>query len=354
MMQQAFTTDEARWQAVLDRSTAADGQFYYAVITTGVYCRTTCPSRRPRRESVRFYETAPLAEQAGFRACKRCRPGSLSTEQRVVAQVQRLLDEAEERVTLEELAASVQMSPYYLQRLFKRATGLSPKEYARARRAERFKEELRQGSKVTDALYEAGYGSSRALYEEVGRQLGMTPGAYRSGGEGQRIAYGFGDTSLGRVMVAATSRGVCSLRFGSDGETLAELRREFPRAVLERDDQEMQPYLVAVQEHLAGQKQRLDLALDLRQTPFQRRVWEALRTIPYGEVRSYSEIARMIGEPGAVRAVARACASNPVALAIPCHRVIRADGSLSGYRWGIERKEALLNQERRAAATSAS
>lgn len=352
-MQKAFTTDDARWQAVLDHSAAADGEFYYAVITTGVYCRTRCPSRRPRRESVRFFETPHEAEQAGFRACKRCRPGALSTEQRVVAQVQRLLDETEETITLVELAASVHVSPYHLQRLFKRATGFSPKEYARVRRAERLKVQLRQGATVTDALYEAGYGSSRALYEEVGRQLGMTPGEYRNGGVGQRIAYGFADTSFGRVMVAATGRGVCALRFGPDGETLDGLRQEFPRADLERSDDGVAPYLAAIQEHLMGQKQGLDIALDLRHTPFQQRVWEALRSIPYGEVRSYSEIARMIGEPGSVRAVARACASNPVALAVPCHRVIRADGSLSGYRWGRERKEALLDQERRLAVTTA-
>lgn len=338
--------DEERWQAVLQREAAAEGLFYYAVLSTGIYCRPTCPSRRPRRENVRFYDSIPAAEAAGFRPCQRCRPRHLSTEQRVVAQVEQLLCTAEESPTLQELGEAVGLSPFHLQRLFKKATGLSPRQYAARHRAQRLKEQLKAGSSVSQALYEAGYGSSRALYESARGELGMTPGAYRRGGAGQRIAYAWAQSPLGPVLVAATERGLCALRFSEDlQEARASLAAEFPRAELYESPGDLTPYLEAIQAHLAGSLPVLDLPLDLRATPFQQRVWEALRAIPYGERRSYKQIAEVIKQPSAVRAVARACATNPIALAIPCHRVVRSDGDLSGYRWGVERKEALLRQE---------
>ncbi|MFZ5815256.1 MAG: bifunctional DNA-binding transcriptional regulator/O6-methylguanine-DNA methyltransferase Ada [Bacillota bacterium] len=340
-------SDERRWQAVLGRDAAADGLFYYAVTTTGVYCRPTCPSRRPRRENVRFFETTSQAEQAGFRPCRRCQPQTVSTDQRVVAQVQQILQTAESTPSLAALGKAVGLSPFHLQRLFKRATGLTPKEYAQLHRAERLKAELKQGANVTQALYEAGYGSPRALYEKAARHLGMSPGAYRSGGAGEEIAYATAETPLGRVLVAATPRGVCDLRFGDEDQPLVEgLRREFPRAAIRHDPEALAPHLRAVQAHLTGRQTRLDLPLDVKGTAFQQRVWEALRSIPYGEVRSYRELAAMIGEPTAVRAVARACATNPVAVVVPCHRIVRTSGDLAGYRWGVERKRALLEQER--------
>lgn len=342
----SYQDENARWQAVLLRDPAADGEFYYAVSSTGIYCRPTCPSRRPRRERVSFFATSNAAEQAGFRPCHRCQPNAVSSEQRVVAQVEHLLQTAETRLTLADLGKAVGLSPYHLQRLFKRATGMSPKEYHARCRTERLKAGLREGALVTDALYDAGFGSSRALYDQADQQLGMTPGAYRRGGAGVNIGYATGETALGAVLVAATERGICALRFGEQEDILAELRQEFPNATFTHEPERLAPYTQAVASHVAGQQNRLDLPLDVKATVFQQRVWAALRSIPYGEVRSYTEVAAMIGEPTAVRAVARACATNPVALVVPCHRVVRSTGELSGYRWGVDRKEALLRQER--------
>lgn len=345
-MERSDQSDDERWQAVLRREATADGRFYYAVATTGVYCRPACPSRRPKRENVSFFETIEAAQSAGFRPCRRCEPHKVSTQQRVVAHVQRLLQTAETAPSLAELAETVGLSPFYLQRLFKRATGLSPKEYASLCRMDRLKAGLKQGATVTAALYEAGYGSSRALYDQAQQQLGMTPSAYRRGGAGERIAYATAETPLGRILVAATDRGVCALRFGETEPALVtELEHEFPRAGLVHDPDGLEPYVKAVRAHLSGRQTSLDFPLDVRATAFQQQVWNALRSIPYGEVRSYREVAGMIGEPTAVRAVARACATNPVALAIPCHRVLRASGHLSGYRWGIDRKRVLLDRE---------
>lgn len=293
-----------------------------------------------------FFATPAEAEQAGFRPCLRCRPGAVSAQQQVVARVRQLLEESDPAPTLAELGQAVGMSPFHLQRLFKQATGLSPRQYAAARRAERLKQELRQGASVTTALYDAGYGSARALYADAHRQLGMSPGSYRKGGQGQQIAYGFSDTPIGRMLIAATSKGICAVRFGADEPLLAELRSEFPRAEIVANQQAVEAYAEAVLAHLAGRDTRLDLPVDVDATAFQQRVWAALRAIPYGETRSYSEVAAMIGEPSAVRAVARACATNPVALVVPCHRVVRTGGALSGYRWGVERKRRLLDQER--------
>ncbi|MFZ5826375.1 MAG: bifunctional DNA-binding transcriptional regulator/O6-methylguanine-DNA methyltransferase Ada [Bacillota bacterium] len=342
--------DEVRWQAVVQRDGRADGLFYYGVASTGIYCRPSCPSRRPRRENVRFFDSQEAAEQAGFRPCRRCRPEALSTQQRVVAQVQELLQTAETPPSLAELGTAVGLSPFHLQRLFKRATGLSPREYANHCRLERLKVGLKQGATVTEALYEAGYGSSRALYDQAQTHLGMTPSAYRRGGAGERIAYACAETPLGWVLVAATGRGLCALRFGeAEGALVAELAAEFPRAALVPGASELAPYVEAVKAYLSGGRTSLDLPLDVKATAFQQQVWGALRSIPYGEVRSYREVAAMIGQPAAVRAVARACATNPVALAVPCHRVVRANGDLSGYRWGVERKQRLLERERAVA-----
>jgi AraC family transcriptional regulator, regulatory protein of adaptative response / methylated-DNA-[protein]-cysteine methyltransferase len=339
--------DDGRWNAVLERQETADGLFYYAVRSTGIYCRPSCPSRRPKRENVTFFDSVEAAEEAGFRPCLRCSPQQISGWQRVVAQVEKLLRTAETPPSLAELADAVGLSPYHLQRLFKKATGLSPKQYAAALRAERLKAELKQGAaSVTAALYEAGYGSPRALYEQAQVHLGMTPGAYRRGGDEQRIAYAFVDTAVGRMLVAATSKGVCAVRFGEDAAMLAELRAEFPRATLVEDAAATEPYVEAVAGCLAGRAPASGVPLDVRATAFQQKVWAALQSIPAGEVRSYSEVAAMIGAPSAVRAVAKACAANPIALVVPCHRVVRASGELSGYRWGVERKRALLSRER--------
>lgn len=333
---------EERWLAVLNRDPSA--AFCYAVTSTGIYCRPACPSRRPKRENVRFFADAASAEAAGFRPCRRCLPQSLSTEQRVVAEVKRRLEEGP--ASLADLGEAVGMSPYHLQRLFKRATGLSPKQYADSLRAARLKAQLKQGATVTEAIYEAGYGSVRSAYTQAQAHLGMTPAAYKNGGAGAAIRYACADTALGRLLVAASPAGVCALRFGEEPALVDELRSEFPGATLLHDPVAVQPFMEAVNAHLAGRQPALELPLDLKATAFQQRVWAALQAIPYGEVRSYREVAEQIGEPTAVRAVARACASNPVALAIPCHRVVRSDGTFAGFRWGLDRKQALLRLER--------
>jgi AraC family transcriptional regulator, regulatory protein of adaptative response / methylated-DNA-[protein]-cysteine methyltransferase len=341
-----MNNDDARWEAVIRRTPAADGLFYYGVQSTGIYCRPTCPSRRPKREHVAFFVTPEAAEQAGFRPCLRCHPKEVSTQQRVVAQARDLLEALDPAPTLAQLGAAVGMSPYHLQRLFRKATGMSPREYAAALRTERLKAGLRQGATVTGALYDAGYGSARALYDQAHRQLGMSPGAYKKGGQGVTIQYTLQDTPLGRMLLAATARGICALRFGEDEPLLAELHQEFPRATMVADAGDLDGYVSAVSAYLRGEHRRLDLPLDVNATAFQQKVWDALCAIPYGETRSYQAVAQSIGDPRAVRAVARACATNPVALVVPCHRVVRAGGELSGYRWGVERKRRLLDREK--------
>ena len=343
---QPYVTDNARWKAVLSRDASADGAFYYAVHPTGVYCRPTCPSRRPLRANVAFFEDIDSAERANFRPCLRCRPKEVSPQQRVVAHILQLLDTVEVPPSLAELSEAVGLSSSHLQRVFKRATGLSPKQYAAAQRLQRFKAGLKQGCSVTGAMYDAGYGSSRGLYEKASQQLGMAPGAYKRGGEAEQIAYTLTDSPLGRMLVAATERGICALRFGEDDALIQELQSEYPHATLVPNRRAVAPYIRAALDHLSGRHARLDLPLDVQATAFQSRVWDALREIPYGQTRSYREVAHMIGEPEAVRAVARACASNPVALVVPCHRVVRADGELSGYRWGVQRKRVVLDRER--------
>lgn len=337
--------DERRWTAVLERDPRAEGRFVYAVATTGIYCRPTCPSRRPKRANVAFYATPAAAEAAGYRACKRCTPSQVSREQRVVAAVQRQLEDADVAPTLAELGETVGMSPAHLQRVFTSATGMSPKEYANALKAERMKRELASAETVAGAQYDAGFGSGRAAYEAATAHFGMTPGRFKRGGAGETIRYAHGDGPLGRFLVAATDRGVCALRFGADGHTRGELHDEFPAAEIRHDEARVGPLVARVVDHLRTLDDTLTLELDVRATEFQQRVWSALRAIPAGETRTYGEIAEAIGAPNAVRAVARACATNPVALAVPCHRVIRANGDLAGYRWGLERKRALLASE---------
>jgi AraC family transcriptional regulator of adaptative response/methylated-DNA-[protein]-cysteine methyltransferase len=348
--------DATAWSAVLARDAAYDGRFVYAVRTTGVFCRPTCPSRRPNRENVQFFSTTESAERAGFRACRRCRPKSAlpSALMQRVELAREYLDErvaatTEARVTLDELARAVGASPFHLQRTFKRVTGMTPAAYLRARRSERLKAELRRGETVSRATYSAGFGSSSRVYELADAQLGMTPAAYRDGGRGVRIHYAITPSPFGQLLVAATERGICAVALGDRAKALVrELEAEYPKATIEpatSGESDFAAWVAAIVRHLEGTALHLDVPLDLRATAFQHRVWRALREIPYGETRSYSEIARAIGAPRAVRAVASACANNRVAVVIPCHRAIRADGAPAGYRWGLDRKRRILAQE---------
>jgi len=296
---------------------------------------------------VEFFAGPNEAERAGYRACLRCKPTQISAQAQYVTHARQLLDNAEGVVTLRELSQRVGLSPFHLQRLFKRATGLSPREYQSARRLQHVKTGLRKGEDVTTALYDAGFGSPSRLYEKAPQQLGMTPGEYRRGGAGANITFAIAPTPLGRLLIATTERGLCAVRFGDNASDLEQgLRKEFHAAELHRDDAAMQRYVKPLLASIRGENTTVDLPLDVRATAFQMKVWNKLRQIPRGETRSYGEVAREIGEPRAVRAVARACASNPVALAVPCHRVVRSDGGLAGYRWGMERKKKLLERER--------
>jgi AraC family transcriptional regulator of adaptative response/methylated-DNA-[protein]-cysteine methyltransferase len=337
---------EMQWQQVMARDARQDGRFVFAVRTTGVYCRPSCPSRRPRRDSVEFFANPQQAEHAGYRACLRCKPTEISAQARAVVRARQLLDEADGILTLAELSRRVGVSPFHLQRLFKRATGLSPREYQSARRMQQVKQGLRKGDDVTTALYDAGFGSPSRLYEKSSQQLGMTPGTYRRGGAGVTIQFAIVPSPLGRMMVAATSRGLCAVRFGESATDLERvLREEFRAAEIHRNDAALRSYVQPLMASIRGENATVDLPLDVRATAFQKKVWDELRRIPRGETRSYTEVAHAIGDDKAVRAVARACASNPVAIAVPCHRVVRSDGDISGYRWGVERKKKLLEQE---------
>ncbi len=349
--------NEARWQAVLRRDGAMDGQFVYGVVTTGVYCRPGCASRVPRRENVRFFDSAAEAEAAGLRACKRCTPGADGERdemaERMRALCRYLEEHADEAVTLEQLGVRAGLSPEHLQRTFKRIVGVSPKQYAEHLRMERFKSSLQQSSgNVTGAIFDAGYGSLSRLYEKVDTRLGMTPMEYRGGGAGVEISYAAEVTPIGLMMVGATDRGLCFVQFGENAEVLlGELRTQYPKALVhamaEPAPAAFREWMAGLNEYLAGRKPDLRLPVHVRATAFQLMVWNHLQRIPAGQVESYGEVAEAIGQPRAARAVARACASNSVALAIPCHRVIRGTGEMGGYRWGTGRKRALLDLERR-------
>lgn len=346
---------DARWQAVQTRDRRFDGAFVYAVRSTGIYCRCTCPSRRPNRQQVSFFSGPGAASQAGFRACLRCCPDqglSADRQMDLVRTACRHIQEATDGPpTLAELSVSLKVSPGHLQRVFKRQLGVTPRQFADACRQDRFKARLKSGWDITDAIFDAGYGSSSRLYEGSLDNLGMSPATYKRGGSkrgggGARIAYTTVDSPLGHLLVAATTQGVCSVKIGDDQEELEnELRGEFPGAELGRDNPALGGWVAAIVGHLTGQLPNLDLPVDVRATAFQRLVWEYLRAIPYGETRTYQQIALELGQPGAARAVGRACATNPVAVVVPCHRVVRRDGNLGGYRWGLHRKEALLAQE---------
>ncbi|HSQ23577.1 MAG TPA: bifunctional DNA-binding transcriptional regulator/O6-methylguanine-DNA methyltransferase Ada [Pyrinomonadaceae bacterium] len=342
------------WNAVVARDTSRDGSFVFAVRSTGIYCRPSCPARRPRREQVSFFQVPEAAEQAGFRACRRCHPRrAQASDPRIelVRQICHAIEEHdEEPQTLKTLSAETRVSAHHLQRTFKEIMGITPRQYAESRRLDQFKTNVKQGASVTDAMYDAGYGSSRGLYEQSSSRLGMTPATYGRGGKGMRIIYTTTDCSLGRLLVAATERGVCSVALGdSDAKLVAALFAEYPNASIDSKDTTISPslniWLHEVLKLIAGKTPHADLPLDVQATAFQWQVWEELRRIPRGTTRSYQDVAEAIGKPKAVRAVARACASNHVALVIPCHRVIREDKGLGGYRWGMERKRKLLKQE---------
>ena len=329
-----------RWQAVLARDRRCDGAFVYAVRSTGIYCRPSCASRRPRRTQVTFFPIPEAAERAGFRACLRCHPADARGSDPQVALVRdacRTLDAGEKP----------QADPHRLARAFKRVLGITPRQYAATRRVARFKDELKRRKQVSPALYEAGYSSTSRVYERTHEQLGMTPATYARGGTGIGIAYATVPTSLGRLLVAATERGVCRVALGDNAAALeADLLAEFTGARVVQDKSgKLEGWVEAILAYLDGHEPHLDLPLDIRATAFQRRVWQELQKIPFGTTRSYADVARRIGQPQASRAVARACATNPVALVIPCHRVVREDGELGGYRWGLERKRTLVNLE---------
>jgi AraC family transcriptional regulator of adaptative response/methylated-DNA-[protein]-cysteine methyltransferase len=345
--------DEARcWQAVLNRDAANDGRFVYAVRSTGVYCRPSCPAWRPTREGVVFYPVPEAAEQAGFRPCGRCRPNEVTATDpgvQVVRRICRYVEaNLEEKLSLAALGAQAGLSPEHLQRTFKRVTGISPRQYADACRLGRLKTRLRERSTVTMALYEAGYGSSSRLYERAASQLGMTPATYQRGGRDMRLRYTVVASPLGRLLVAATERGISAVYLGdSDAPLEAALAKEYPEAEINRDGNGLEGWVEELLKHLNGEQPHLDLPLDVRATAFQWRVWQELRAIPYGSTRTYTEIARAVGQPTSARAVARACATNPVSVLVPCHRVVREDGELAGYRWGVERKQKLLDREQK-------
>ena len=345
-----YATDDARYRAVEARDKAADGRFITAVTTTGVYCRPHCPSRTPKRQNVRFFLGPEEARAAGFRACRRCNPDASAPRDARLDPVRaacRLIESAEDTApTLEELGEAAGLSPFHLQRTFKAVMGTTPRQYWDARRVGRLKANLKAGEGVASALYGAGYGSSSRLYEKAGAQLGMTPASYGKGGEGAVIAYAFADTALGRVIVGATAAGICFVGIGDrDDALLAELQGDYPKAELAADPDGLGETVAEVAAALDGREPHAALPVDVRGTAFQRQVWEALKAIPMGETRTYSELAAAAGRPKAVRAAASACANNPVALIVPCHRAIGTDGSMRGYRWGVERKQALLETE---------
>lgn len=345
------------WQALQTRDANFDGVFFYGVTSTGIYCRPTCPSKLPKRENVLFFVLPEAAQLSGFRDCLRCQPKqavSHHPQAKLIQQICAAISATPETAAnLATLSAQTKLSPAHLQRVFKKLMGISPRQYAEAVRISYFKAQIKNGSDVTAAMYEAGFSSSSRLYEKAAAQLGMTPATYRKGGKSMNINYTITDCSLGKLLVATTERGICAVTLGDSIESLTQaLFEEFPRAEIHRDEKILRTAVNALLKYLAGQQPQLDLPLDVQATAFQKRVWEELRRIPYGQTASYTEIARRLNQPTAARAVARACATNPVALINPCHRVIRGNGELSGYRWGIERKQKLLAQEQEAVPAS--
>ncbi|MBV8863982.1 MAG: bifunctional DNA-binding transcriptional regulator/O6-methylguanine-DNA methyltransferase Ada [Acidobacteriaceae bacterium] len=344
-----YTTDENRWSAVLSREKDADGKFYYSVATTGVYCRPSCASRRPRRENVRFHISCEEAEHAGFRPCKRCRPGERGPAEQwalVIGEACRAIEHAAEVPDLDEIARASRMSRFHFQRVFKSVTGVTPRAYFVACRTRRLQAELQSSKTVTEAIYGAGFNSSARFYANSGEMLGMQPKTFRKGGKDTSIRFAVGECSLGSILVAATGKGICSILLGDDPEVLVrDLHDRFPKAELVAGDDAFEAWVATTAGLVENPKQGFDLPLDVQGTAFQQRVWQALRDIPLGSTASYEEIATKLGTPKAVRAVAGACAANSIAVAIPCHRVVRKDGELSGYHWGVERKRALLERE---------
>jgi len=339
---------DRRWALVQARNLKADGMFVYAVKSTGIFCRPSCPSRRPQREQVEFFDSTEAAQRAGYRACRRCMPLERNSQLAKIEAACRYIDEnVETTLSLEDISRQAGLSPFHFQRLFKRTLGISPRQYQQARRAGKFKKALLSEARITDAIYDAGYGSSSRAYETSNERLGMTPSEFRRNGQGVAIRYTTVVTELGRLLIATTDRGVCAVRFGDNDKMLdRDLRQEFSAAEIVRDDGALQSVAGEVKKLLAEPAGAGAIPLDIQGTAFQQRVWSALRRIPRGQTRSYSQIAENIGSPKAVRAVANACATNPVALVVPCHRVVHKSGSLSGYRWGVERKKALLQAER--------
>lgn len=340
--------DQEAWRAVEQHDAAYDGRFVYAVKTTGVYCRPSCSSKRPARRNVNFFAEPNAAERAGYRPCKRCDPRGDHQQPGAVARARAFIEQDPSRtISLDDLAAAIGMSAHHLQRSFKQLVGVSPREYQDALRSAQFRKRLRAGESVSRATYEAGYGSSSRVYERAAKSLGMTPAVYRKGGAGMHIVYTIADSPLGRVLVAFTKLGVCAVAMGDSDEALeANLRADFPRALIDRGDHRPHAWVSAVLERIRHPRSiGREIPLDVNGTAFQRLVWKALQEIPAGDSRSYAAVAAAIGKPTAVRAVARACATNKVAVVIPCHRVVREDGALGGYRWGLERKERLLAEE---------
>ncbi len=346
-----FLSNDDRWHALVEHDPQACGEFVYGVLTTGVYCRPSCASRLPNRENVRFFDTSEKAEKAGFRPCKRCRPEAPEWEQphiRAVMKACKRIDDADEPLSLKELAAAAGLSVFHFQRVFKKIVGVTPKQYTMEKRASRFRERLTKGTTVTEAVYDAGFGSSSRFYEKATPTLGMKPSVYKNGAQDVSIRFAIVPCFLGLVLVAATGEGICAIDFGDTAEPLKEnLRRRFPNAIFQEPDLQFTEIIAKVLAFLENpHRGRLALPLDVQGTAFQRRVWLALQEIPAGDTVSYAEIASRVGKPKAARAIARACGANTLAVAIPCHRVVRGNGQLGGYRWGLERKRMLLARER--------
>ena len=341
--------DDPRWAAVLARDKSADGRFVYSVRTTGVYCRPSCAARRARPENVSFHASCADAERAGFRPCRRCNPNGTAPDEQVISRIAaacRFIENAEEKPTLQQLSQHTGWSAYHFQRVFKASTGLTPAEYAAAQRGKRVCTTLQQQRTVTDAIYTAGYGSNSRFYETSTELLGMTPSDYRAGGAGTRIGFAVGKCSLGSILVARSEQGICAILLGDDPNALTrDLQARFPLASIKRGNPDFERLIGSVIALVESPRRSLELPLDIRGTAFQRLVWQALRKIPAGSTASYSDIAKQMGSPKLARAVAQACAANPLAVAIPCHRVVGKDGSLAGYRWGLERKRILLDRE---------